>query len=256
MLLGAVPYLNSIPLIRGLNADLRQAPPAVLERLVRIGEVDVATAPVTALFHNPTWRALPGVGIGTKGAARSVLLCTRNPDITFENVRSIYLDMESRTSAHLVQVLLAKKYGRRLDDIEFITPLPSPGVEAKMIIGDKALKELNQPAWDGNIYDLGKEWTDWTQLPFVFACWVTRHSCLDASLVAALRQNPTKNLAEIDNWIGELKSFDRTLLTEYFTQNMDYRFEAAEQAGLTMFYRYLEEIDLVPSGFKLQLASM
>ena len=99
MNIGAVPYINAIPLIRGLEFPIRRAPPAALERLLKLGEIELATAPVTTLFEQSSWRAIPGMAIGTKQATKSVLLCTRSPDITIENVESIYVDMESSTSA-------------------------------------------------------------------------------------------------------------------------------------------------------------
>lgn len=255
MLLGTVPYLNAIPLIRGLDIDVRKAPPAALERLLNIGEIDLATAPVTTLFAHPEWRVIPGVAIGTKAAAGSVFLCTRTPEITWENIQSIYLDIESRTSNHLVQVLLACKYGRLLESIELVTPLPSPDVEGKLIIGDKALQECQSPAWSGHIYDLGQEWTEWTGLPFVFACWTTPHATVDTKLTEALQQAVSSNLASLSDWISEIPNFDAVRLQEYFTENLDYGFEEREQQGLMQFQRYLRELGLVDKPFELRFVN-
>ncbi len=252
MLIGAVPYINAIPLLRGLKDDVRKAPPAVLDRLLRLGEIDIATAPVTTLFENPDWYALPKVAIGTEGSARSVLLCTRSPDIGFENVQSIYLDMESRTSAHLIKVLLALKYGRKLEELQFITPIPTAQAEAMMVIGDKALMEHVNPSWPGQVFDLGKEWTEWTQLPFVFACWTSRRPIIDSDLAIRLQQQPAQNLPQLNNWINEIEDFDRELLTEYFTANMNYRFEGREQQGLMTFHQQLRELNLTRQPFELR----
>ncbi len=252
MLFGAVPYLNSIPLIRGLNYDIRQAPPAALDRLLKLGEIDVATAPVTSLFENPEWRALHGIAIGTKQDARSVLLCMRSPQVTLESVRSIYLDMESRTSALLVKALLALKYGRDLREIQFITPLPSSNVEAKLLIGDKALREQVEASWTGPIYDLGTEWTQWTQLPFVFACWATTEAHVEATVVADLQRTVRQNLNNLDDWIGEIKDFDKSLIREYYCDNMNYEFGRLEQQGLMTFHQQLRELELVNKPFDLR----
>lgn len=249
MLIGAVPYLNSIPLVRGLEYDVRKASPADLDRLLRQGEIDIATAPVISLFDHPNWYAIPGVAIGTKKAARSVILCTRSPKTTFENVTSISLDSESRTSALLQKVLLACKYGR---DLNRIREGDHVGVDAKLLIGDKALKEISNPTWPGNIYDLGQEWTDWTNLPFVFACWVARKQTIDSALPHELLQRVQNNLKSIETWIDEIDAFDRNFLKEYFTENMNYNFGPLEQQGLMTFHKYLREIGLIDTSFELR----
>lgn len=255
MLIGTVPYLNALPLIRGLDYNIRKAPPAVLERLLRLGEVDIATAPVTTLFEHTEWRAIPGIAIGTKKAAQSVLLCTRSPDITLKNVTSIYLDMESRTSAQLLKVLLALKYGRPLKQIKFVSPIPVPEVEAKLLIGDKALHERFQPSWSGPIFDLGREWTEWTELPFVFACWISRKQHVDPEVAAALQRAVRRNLSELEGWISSIKGFDPAFLKTYFLEAMNYGFGREEQQGLMTFHQYLREIDLAQKPFDLRFVS-
>jgi len=254
--LGAVPYINAIPLIRGLKRPLRRASPAALDRLLRIGELQIATAPVTTLFENPSWHPLPHVAIGTKGAARSVALFTRSKEITFENVRSIYVDMESRTSALLLKVLIALKYKRPLEEINFITPVSSPDVEAKLLIGDKALREHSDPDWEGNVYDLGTEWTEWTGLPFVFACWVSTQKVTDTALIDELKNCVTTNLESLSEWSSEIEGFDPKLLQEYFTQNMNYSFQDIEKEGLISFYNCLKKLDFQTEPFELRFANL
>lgn len=256
ILIGAVPYLNAIPLIRGLDADIRKAPPAALVRLLELGELDLATAPITALFENPQWRAIPGVAIGTARAARSVLLCTRSPDVTIENVSSITLDMESRTSNQLLQVLLASKYGRSLKEINLVTSTSSQEVEAKMIIGDKALKEQENPSWSGPIYDLGLEWTEWTDLPFVFACWVTPKQSIDPEMFVSIQRTIHRNLQELDSWVDDIEGFSSQLLREYFTENLNYGFGRLEQQGLMTFHQHLRELDLADEPFDLRFVDL
>ena len=253
MKIGAVPYLNAIPLIQGLEYPVRRESPAALERLLKLGELDVATAPVTTLFQNADWRAVPSIAIGTKSSVKSVLLCTRRPEVTIENVRSIYLDLESRTSVLLLKVLLGLKYRRALEDIQFITPLPSPEVEAKLIIGDKALKEQVQCSWpEGRIYDLGTEWTGWTGLPFVFACWVTRHERLPMDLVESLQTRVRRNLQTIDDWLAPSEPYDAALLRDYFTLHMNYGFGIEEQRGLAAFHQYLRDLEIYDRPFELR----
>ena len=60
--------------------------------------------------------------------------------------------------------------------------------EAALIIGDPALR-LDPRRLDGNVYDLGEEWTTWTGLPMVFAVWAGRQEVIDAAVIAAFSRN-------------------------------------------------------------------
>jgi chorismate dehydratase len=252
-LIGVVPYINAIPLTHGLPYDVRNEAPAILDRLMSIGELDIATAPVISLFDHPEWQAIPGIAIGTTGSARSVLFCTRSPNIDFQNVKKIQLDVESRTSNLLLKVLLRCKYGRSLDDIEFIESDPAPEMDARIIIGDKALREHKQPTWTGSFYDLGQEWTAWTKLPFVFACWVSRKSNIDSQLVATLQWTVDKNIKTVDSWVTNIEDFNPVMLSNYFTKNMNYRFGSDEMQGLMTFHQYLRELEIYDRPYHLNL---
>ena len=108
--IGAVSYLNTKPLIygleRGLGADrveLSDDVPSVLAERMSRGEIDVALLPVIELARMPDLEVVPGLGITTFGPSRSVQLLSRVPVPAIERVA---LDRESRTSNALAQVLL------------------------------------------------------------------------------------------------------------------------------------------------------
>jgi chorismate dehydratase len=194
--LGAVPYLNALPLIHHLKDRPRLDPPAPLARLLKIGELDIATAPVVVLFEQRNYTLVPGMCIGSNGPVGSVKVFFTGPGIDMTNVKTIYLDMESKTSALLLKVLLKFKYGRNLDDITFFHPIPPRSCEAKLLIGDKAMRELalHPPV------DLGYEWTSWTKLPFVFAAWISRHPEVSERAIEELkaaRDLGCKNIAAV-----------------------------------------------------------
>ncbi|HEX5037793.1 MAG TPA: menaquinone biosynthesis protein [bacterium] len=232
--LGAVPYLNALPLIHHLKERPRLEAPAPLARLLKIGEVDIATAPVVALFENPHYTLVPGMGIGSNGPVGSVKVFFLKPDIDLSNVKTIYLDMESKTSAMLLKVLLKYKYGRDLDEITFFHPIPPRTCEAKLLIGDKAMKELalHPPV------DLGYEWTSWTKLPFVFAAWISRHPEVSERAVEELkaaRDLGCKNIAGVVPG-ASLFSFE-TIKT--YLENLVYTLGPNEMEGLNLFRDYI-----------------
>lgn len=232
--LGAVPYLNALPLIHYLKERPVLAAPAPLTRLLRIGEIDIATAPIVTWFENPDFTLIPEICIGSNGAVGSVKLFFLEPGITIENIKTIYLDMESRTSSMLLKVLLQYKYGRNLDEITFYHPLPPRHVQAKLLIGDKAMKEISgfPPI------DLGYEWTSWTGLPFVYAAWVSRHPEVSERAIQDLRTARDKGIANIASVIPTNTPFSFELIKNYL-ENIVYHLGNKECEGMELFRDYL-----------------
>lgn len=244
MKLGAVPYLNALPLIHYLPEKPRLAPPAALDRLLRLGEIDLATAPITTLFDNPQFRLVPGIAIGTRGAVRSVRLIFNRPGLTLPDVQSIYLDIESKTSIALLKVLLHFKHKRPLDQIRFIRPLPMPNADAALLIGDKAMRA------SGEGIDLGEEWTSWTGLPFVFAGWIGK-TVVPPTLIAALREAKDRAMANLEPLIAMISDFPADDLCRYFTENVSYELGEAEREGIRRFHAYGRELGLFKNEFRI-----
>ena len=100
--IGAVSYLNTRPLVFGLEQglaepriDLSYDVPARLADRMLAGELDVALMPVIELARLPELEIIPGLAIGTFGPSRSVLLISRKP---IEAVESIALDQDGQDS--------------------------------------------------------------------------------------------------------------------------------------------------------------
>lgn len=232
--LGAVPYLNALPLIHYLKERPRLEPPAALARLLKIGEVDIATAPIVTLFENPRYSLVPGVCIGSNGPVGSVKVFFSSQDVNPTNVRTIYLDMESKTSILLLKVLLKFKYGRDLDEIAFFHPLPPRHCEGKLLIGDKAMKELAiAPPMD-----LGHEWTSWTGLPFVYAAWISRHAEVSERAVEELTSARDRAMENIASVIPSHSIFPFDAIKSYL-ENLVYTLGPKEMEGLNLFRDYV-----------------
>ena len=104
--------------------------------------------------------------IGAVGKVKTVVLFSQVP---LNQITKIYLDTHSRTSVNLVKVL-AREYWKINPEWEQWdeTQTNSLPVSAVMI-GDKTFAMVQQYRYT---YDLAEEWQDFTNLPFVFACWV------------------------------------------------------------------------------------
>ena len=176
--LAAVSFLNTIPLLEGLDGRPgvvldRDLPSALAGRLAA-GQADAALAPVAEILAGRTGGILCPVGIACDGAVDSVMLfCAGEPG----DLRRVFVDRGSRSSVALLRILLAERHGTQPDCVP-VEPRPGmalePG-EGALIIGDRCfaqqalLKRENPHGLAG--HDLGAMWKDLTGLPFVFAAW-------------------------------------------------------------------------------------
>lgn len=230
--LGAVSYLNTLPLIHFLRERPVLAPPAQLAHLLKTGQVDIATVPIVAFFENPHYSLVPEVCIGSAGPVRSVKLFFSNESFRIENVRSIALDAESKTSVLLLKVLLKFKYGRDLNEIRF----SSQNAEGSLLIGDKAMgKGVSQmPS-----LDLGHEWTSWTGLPFVYAAWISRHSSVPEEVISTLQRTRDEGLSRLSEIVPQNHPLFEPALIEDYLCNLQYHLGPKEREGMELFRKYV-----------------
>jgi chorismate dehydratase len=174
MRIGAVSYLNTRPLVYGLQAlaprhELVFDLPSHLADRLAAGELDVALIPSVEYFQNPDYRIISDACIGCHGPVRSVKLLSRVP---LKTIRTLALDEGSRTSAALVQILLGERFGLSPKLVPFPIDAAPESIEADalLMIGDRAMLP---PAGEYVAeWDLGDVWCRWAELPFVFAMWV------------------------------------------------------------------------------------
>ncbi len=186
--IGGVPYGVGAPLLVGLDSDpnvtLVQAPPTQLITKLRAGELDAALVSSIEAVRVPGYVVAGGLGIACKHEIRSVRAFRRGKT----PIRSVGVDESSATSAALLRILLAKRYASETAGAMAFTPIaPTTQPDALphdlvMLIGDHGLAA--DPG-SREVWDLGREWRQWTGLPFVFAVWVLRAEA-DATTVLPL----------------------------------------------------------------------
>jgi chorismate dehydratase len=199
--LGAVSYLNTRPLVDGLDArsgvSVRFDVPARCADLVEAGEVDLGLVPIIEYArHADDYAVVPDVSIASRGAVDSVALFTRQP---IERVRTIALDVSSRTSAGLVRLLCARHW--RIKPA-FVPAAPDIGAmldtaDAALLIGDPALF-LDPASVDAEKIDLGLAWRDLTGLPFVWAVWAGRAGAASPAVCRLLYETRVHGVANVD----------------------------------------------------------
>ena len=247
--LGVVSYLNSEPLVWGLEQDpgfeVRRDVPSRVAEMLHAGEVDLGLIP-SVEYARGGYAIVPGVSLASRGPVRSVSLFHRRP---LEEVRRVALDTSSRTSIALTRVLMRERLGHDPEYLPMSPSLPAmlDAADAALLIGDPAL--YCEGVGDLARLDLGEEWTARTRLPFVYAFWAGRPGVIDAAGVARLQAARAAGLAAIPAIASRYNGQgpDRTALNEsYLRHNMVYELGPGELAGLAEFYRRLHALALVP----------
>lgn len=233
---GAVNYLNTQPLVYGFEQGMMAKevelsfgyPGEVAARLIS-GELDAGLVPVAVLPLLPAYRIISDYGIAANGPVASVALFSEVP---LEQLETVLLDYQSRTSVLLAQYLLEhywKKSPAFLPaDPDFISRIG--GTTGAVIIGDRALKQLQHAAC---VYDLAAAWKAHTGLPFVFAAWVSRVE-VPAGFIQRFNEANAFGLLQLEQVISR-HPFPAYDLHHYYTQNIRYRLDEQTLKGLEHF---------------------
>lgn len=236
--LTAVSYLNTKPLLYGIfkskiakQIDLHLDIPSVCAQKLKDGRADVGLVPVAIIPELDTPHILSDFCIGTVGAVKTVCLYGECP---IEEWTAVYLDYQSRTSVELTKVLLQEYW-----HLNPVLLAAQPGYESQiggtvggLVIGDRTVGLEEKFPY---VYDLGEVWMAHTNLPFVFAAWVSNRP-LEASFLAEFNAALELGVAAIPELIYLIPSpqpgFD---LQEYYTKYISYRLDDKKRQALALF---------------------
>lgn len=258
---GIVDYLNSKPLAWSFLAGTAPSefeasyhPPAKVADLLAAGDLDVGLIPVFELQRIQGLSVVPGLCVAASKEVRSVLLVATCP---FEQIRRVALDVNSRTSAALVKVLLRDQYG-----IQPETRVARPVLEemlaesdAALVIGDAALR-IDQKNY--RVLDLVAGWKQLTGLPFVFAVWAARQDAMSAALVRVLHDSLAEGLAALSDIVAQSAQelhLERSDLDSYLRGNLSFHLGEEELRGLQEFFIRAHRCGLLDSLRELKFVS-
>jgi len=260
LVVGAVSYLNTRPLVHGLGGPgltLRFDLPSRLADGLAAGALDVALIPTIELFRGNGYSVVSDACIGCRGAVMSVKLFFRTKP---ERVATMAVDEGSRTSVALSRILLAERYGvrPRLETLPIGGRLSDTAADAVLVIGDRALGGHGGPADDGGcfqlVWDLGDEWCRWTGLPFVFAVWAARPGVDPVALASlaraleAARDRGRRSLASIAAIEAAGHGLTVPQCLGYLRDNLHYDLGADERAALALFRARAAALGLAPAA--------
>jgi chorismate dehydratase len=252
--IGVVAYVNSRPLARGLERwqgdgrfELVHLPPAKLADELALGRLDVGLVPSIEILHIPDLVVVPGLGIAATHEVRSVLLVSKVP---IGEIRRVALDENSRTSAALVRIVLAERYGIRPETAPAAPVLDQmlASADAALVIGDPALR-IDRTRYV--VLDLAGEWLELTGLPFVFAVWAVRGGLDAESVRRLLHDSFALGRAELDAIVAETAAeaeLPSAVLADYYRHNLRYEIGPNEEEGLREFLRRASALPAVDAA--------
>jgi chorismate dehydratase len=236
---GAVSYLNTKPLIYGFEKGMMQQQiellidhPGNIANALLDGTIDIGLIPVAIIPQMKSPFIASDYCIAADGEVGTVCLFSEVP---LQQIETVLLDYQSRTSVLLVQYLF-KFYWKlqpafvdaTTDFIEHIC-----GTTAAVVIGDRAFVQRNVSAY---CFDLSLAWKNHTGLPFVFATWVSNKP-LSNQFVQAFNRANQAGLLQIDEVVKENSCtiFD---LKKYYTQYIQYTLDDKKREGLQLFLNW------------------
>ncbi len=244
--ISCVSYLNSKPFIYGLQnssikneIDLQLDIPAECARKLEENIVDIGLVPVAALEEMEEYHIISDYCIGADGEVGSVVLAS---DVPLHHIQNILLDYQSRTSVILAQVLAEKfwKISPQFHDTRQNYESIIGGTTAGIIIGDRTFALKSKFKY---IYDLAHEWKLFTNLPFVFACWVANKE-VDRDFVKRFNEALRFGLMNSETVVSEFKKETGTELDvrDYLENKISYAFDERKKFAMELFLAYANEI--------------
>jgi predicted solute-binding protein len=240
---GAVSYLNTVPLIWGMLrgeeqsvVDLSFSIPSVCAAEIAEGTTDIGLVPVSEIARQGL-EIMADVGIAAQGAVRSILLISRVP---WHKIRSLAADLSSRTSVQLAKVILREKFGVEPEITE-----QSPdwremlsNSDAALVIGDPALR-IEPENLPYEHLDLAAEWQSLTGLPMVFAAWAGKPGVPDTGFREVALRSYQFGMAHLPDILGvecSKREISRALGERYFAQYIRFPLGPRELEGLHQFW--------------------
>ncbi len=238
-------YLNTAPLIwsfargrrRGEVELVTDTAPARCADLLARGQVEAALVPVIEYQRLPETAVIPGVCVGARREVHSVVLVTRG--VPLNEVESVALSIESRTSAALVEVIFREFLGRAPRLEPFVPDLANmlERHDAALVIGDPAMTFEREGL---RVYDMAALWREFTGLGFVFAMWMADAGASERVRAVDFAAARDEGLAAVEEIAAEYErelGRPRAELIRYLTANISFELNEEMRAGLELYFQ-------------------
>lgn len=268
--IAASSYSNTAPLVwsflygsqRGRVEMILDNAPARSAELLSQDRVDAALVPVIASQFIDGVRLIPDVCVGAAKRVRSVCLATKGCEL--EDVRTVSLDVSSRTSVVLTKIIFREFLGfePKWRDAKPNIDAMLAESDAALLIGDPALSIADAGDSDHGAdseltirkFDLAELWNQHTGLGFVFAMWMTRKAKCHVDFAAA-RDEGMLHIADIaSNYLPEI-GLTRNGMIGYLTENISYSIDESMRSGMGLYFELAARNGLIDTNRRLEFVS-
>lgn len=232
----AVSYTNTLPFLQGIRSseiideiELSVDYPSECARKVIDDEADLGIIPVAALSNLKTYHIIGDFCIGTKDYVDSVFIFANKP---IEEIETLKLDMQSRTSNGLAQILL-KHYWKR--DVNLTD---SDQADAIVLIGDRTFGRKKEFPY---VYDLGHFWKELTGLEFAFAVWVSKKE-LPIEFQIKFNQALAEGIARTNEVIPGLPVYPNFDYYKYLNESLDFNLNNEKRQAIQQYLTWYKEL--------------
>ena len=243
--------------------------PARSAALLAEDRVDAALVPVIAYQQIEGVKLVPDVCVGAKRRVRSVCLATRGAELS--DVRSVSLDLSSKTSVVLTKIIFREFLGFEPEwrDAEPHIDSMLEQSDAALLIGDPALAmnaaggdaSMNERAVDGGTlvhtrvsartFDLAELWHHHTGLGFVFAMWMTKRGSCEIDFAAARHEGVAHIDAISANYSPEI-GLSVEAMRDYLSQNISYEIDDSMRRGMELYFDLAKQHCLISENKPLE----
>lgn len=274
--ISASSYSNTAPLIwsflygsnRGKYEMILDNAPARSAQLLSQNRVDAALVPVIAYQLIDDLRLIPSVCVGAREKVKSVCLVTKGEDL--EQVKSVSLDISSKTSVALTKIIFQEFYG--------FTPIykeSKPNLEemlkesdCALLIGDPALmiedlEESRVKSQKSKVkirkFDLAETWRSFTGFGFVFAMYMANVGKSEIAKridFASARDEGLRHVEEIISNYESQITLNRDDFRKYLTENITYSIDDSMQKGLELYFKLAEKHKLIEKAKPLHFIEL
>ena len=234
--ISAVSYTNTKPFIYGIEhsdlihkIDLCLDIPSDCAAKVIDGQVDIGLMPVASFPLVPNGNLIGGYCIGSVGAVNSVFIFSKVPVTEIKTVR---LDSHSRTSNNLAKVLL--KFHWKLE-VNFTTDSHAE-TDALVLIGDRTFGKKSEYAYS---YDMGEEWMNFTQLPFLYAAWIA-NKAIPEDFIVEFDEALKLGLDQRKELLKDLPAIAQFDMEDYLMNKLNFELTDQKREAMKLFLSYIE----------------
>jgi chorismate dehydratase len=188
---------------------------------------------------------IPDVCVGAKERVRSVCLVTKDADL--RDVKTVTLDVSSKTSVSLTKIIFREFYNSEPIYTESKPNLKKmlADSDCALLIGDPSLM-IDETKY--RKFDLAETWKSFTGFGFVFAMWMANEEKAEVAKTIDFASARNEGLNHLDEIIANYETeitLTRADFKKYLSENISYTIDDSMRKGLSLYFELAHKHNLI-----------